>query len=137
MKNAAAVVVGLPFHEIVTQVDEESEVAVYNRRTGEPDGTEKVQEAHFFLGNRELPDDESPELTLTMDLGLDRVPVSDSGFKHIYGRSVEVVNSDQADGFGELNWLKVGAARAEVVRIFRQLGIETEPKIYLALFTVE
>lgn len=137
MKNAAAVVVGLPFHEIVTQVDEESEVAVYNRRTGEPDGTEKVQEAHFFLGNRELPDDESPELTLTMDLGLDRVPVSDSENKHIYGRSVEVVNSDQADGLGELNWLKVGAARAEVVRIFRQLGLETEPKIYLALYTAE
>jgi hypothetical protein len=137
MRYSAAVIVGLPYHEIVKQVDEESEVAVYNRFTGEPDGTEKVNESHFFLGNRELPDDESPELTLTLDHGLDRIPSSDSEFRHIYGRSVKVVSGDNPNCLAELNWLKVGAARAEVVRVFRELGIETEPKVYLALYPVE
>lgn len=135
MKPLAAVIVGLPYSQIVRETVEETKVPVFNRRTGEPDGTETEQHSRFFMGNRELPGDESPELTLTMDYDLDRIRLS-SIEEDVCGRIVEIASDDDAGCLKELDWSKIGEVRDEVVRIFREVGIDVDPRVYLALSAV-
>jgi hypothetical protein len=106
------------------------QVPIFDRKTGQPAGTEPETEVHYFLNGKEIPDDMAPH-EIMEEAGLESTQyLYDSAT--IFGEILGWANEGDAVEL-DLSDDSIRNAKKKVKEIFESLGISKEPKVYLAL----
>jgi hypothetical protein len=130
---SSVLVVGLSQDELIQEIISERQVPVFNRRTGQQEGSESEKSYKYIVGTTEVPDDDSPTNFL-LEHGLEYTAYIADSEAQLFGKILSIVY-DEGPCYREveLTGTVLVDAIAEVAAIFKTLGVEAVPKLYHAI----